>query len=397
MSGVLNFVSTHAYSILAVGASAVALGATWLCTVTSRDAMLDKTPPSKMRAVRLVQFVTDLKKTHDNFKVVEVDRPVPKHGEVLVKVERSPINPSDLSSLRGSYNPEQQGSLPCGAGNEGSGTVVQTGGGFFGWRLLGKRVACVASTPGMWAEYAVVPAFQCVALPDDISFDEGSSCFVNPLTALAFIEIAQARCARSMLHTGGASQVGKMLIRLCNRYDIELICVVRREEQVAECKRIGAKYIINSSEANWLTQVKDACKTLDCRLAFDAVAGETTGKLLDAMPKLSEIQVYGSLSGQPCRDLGIAPLIFGGKRVSGFWLPRHIDGKSILKKKAMLNRMVSLLKTDLHTEVAAGYPLAMLSDAIAHYVGDMTGGKICIAPQAASVTRNTPADRKQRE
>jgi len=397
MSGVLNFVSAHAYPILAVGASAVALGATWLCTVTSRDAMLDKAAPSKMRAVRLVQLVTDLKTTQDNFKVVEVDRPVPKHGEVLVKVERSPINPSDLAVLRGSYNPEEKTSLPCGAGREGSGTVVQTGGGFFGWRLLGKRVACIASTPGMWAEYVIVPAFQCVALPDDVSFDEGSSCFVNPLTALAFIDIAQARCAHSMLHTGAASQVGKMLIRLCNRYGIDLICVVRREEQVVECKRLGAKYIINSSEANWLTQVKDACKTLDCRLAFDAVAGETTGKILEVMPKLSEIQVYGSLSGQPCRELGISPLIFGGKRVSGFFLPRHLEGKSLWKKKAMLNRMVALLKTDLHTEVAAAYPLSMVSDAIANYVSDMSGGKICIAPHTPAVIRNTLADRKQRE
>ncbi|KAF0682576.1 Aste57867_25308 [Aphanomyces stellatus] len=149
--------------------------------------------PTKMRALFLVKRVTDFNQVDlaSCFEVREVDVPTPTSGQVLVKVECSPINPSNLSILKGEYSDSSKSPLPSLLGTEASGTVVASGGGFFAWTMLGKRVG-VFGNEGMWAEYVCVNALSCVSLPDDVSFEGGASCFVNPLTVVAWFSSPQS-------------------------------------------------------------------------------------------------------------------------------------------------------------------------------------------------------------
>ncbi len=115
--------------------------------------------------------------------------PVPGPGEVLVRMEAAPINPSDIGFLNGGYGGKTTPRIP---GFEGSGTVVAAGPGILPRMLLGRRVACSAATAGgSWAEYLAARASLCVPLPAAMSFEQGATMLVNPLTALALMSIAR--------------------------------------------------------------------------------------------------------------------------------------------------------------------------------------------------------------
>eukprot|EP00298_Acanthocystis_sp_HF-20_P018049 c21884_g2_i1.p1 GENE.c21884_g2_i1~~c21884_g2_i1.p1 ORF type:complete len:349 (-),score=166.68 c21884_g2_i1:142-1188(-) len=338
--------------------------------------------PKKMRALFLTKLVKgyDAADLEDHFEVKEIDVPVPGPGEVLVRIECSPINPSDLSTLQGSYNSAQREELPSRTGYEGSGTVVQSGGGLMGWMVSGKRVAIAAGKPGVWAEYVVVNALQCLPLPDDVSFEEGSSCFVNPLTVIAFLEITKSKGSKAVLLTAAASAVGKMLVRLAREEGIEVVCVVRREEQAKILQDIGAKHIINSSEEDWKAKLKAKCQELNVIIGFDSIAGPTTGEILHEMPRGSEIQVFGGLSNQNCSSISPTDLIFSGKKVTGFWLTAYLNEKSLIGKKAMLNKVTKYVKTALATDIRVTYPIEKAADAIRDYNKNMSLGKVAFKP-----------------
>eukprot|EP00300_Choanocystis_sp_HF-7_P033454 c45800_g1_i1.p1 GENE.c45800_g1_i1~~c45800_g1_i1.p1 ORF type:complete len:359 (+),score=77.43 c45800_g1_i1:32-1078(+) len=340
--------------------------------------------PTRMRALLLTNFVTDFD-TDDldkHLKVEEVDVPQPQYGQVLVRVECSPINPSDLSTITGTYNSKQRQPLPCQLGYEASGVVVQSGGGLMAYYLIGKRVAIVSSRGGiMWSEYAIVPAMQCIVLPNEISFELGCSCFANPLTAISFVEIAQQRGLKTILHTAAASSLGKMLVRYAAQYDIKIICVVRKESQEKILRELGAETIVNTSTEGWEAVLQEACIAHDVRLGFDAVAGELTGAILKAMPPNSELMVYGGLSLEHCSGIRPTDLIFQNKKVSGFWIPQYFKTKSTYQLYRITQVVVNNLRTSLGTPIRVKYPIEKAVDAIRDYRANMNDDKVAFAPQ----------------
>jgi len=334
-----------------------------------------------MKAVRLVKYVTEFKgDLKECLEVQTVATPIPGKGEVLIKVERSPINPSDQSQLRSPYDRANARALPAACGFEGSGTVVQSGGGLFAWLVNGKRVAAAVNAAGMWSEYVVAYALQCVALPTGVSFEQGSSVFVNPLTVVAFVEIAKAGKHKTVVHTAAASVLGKMLVRYGKRNGIEVIGVVRSQQHKRELLELGAKAVIVTTDEGWQRQLATVCAESKCTLAFDAVAGPQTGKLLDAMPPLSELHVYGALSGEPVGAIAPGDLISAHKRVVGFYLPIYFKGQSMLHLKTMVDTVVSRLTDDFQTPVQARFPLEQIGQALRTYSENMSGGKVLIAP-----------------
>lgn len=171
---------------------------------------------------------------------VKVPRPGP--GQVLVKVECAPINPSDIYFMAGMYNkvaadgPNIQ--YPITPGWEGAGVVVENGGGLMGWRVVGKRVAVTKchepderiTIGGCFQQYMVTTALQCIVLPDTLSFEQGSMHCVNPLTAIGMIDKAKQYKAQAIIQTAAASQLGRMVVRLAQEDGIPLINIVRRQE-----------------------------------------------------------------------------------------------------------------------------------------------------------------------
>eukprot|EP01095_Lingulamoeba_sp_RSL-Kostka_P009502 TRINITY_DN3305_c0_g1_i1.p1 TRINITY_DN3305_c0_g1~~TRINITY_DN3305_c0_g1_i1.p1 ORF type:complete len:379 (-),score=124.35 TRINITY_DN3305_c0_g1_i1:203-1339(-) len=340
--------------------------------------------PKKMKAVMLTNFVEKHSKNvedYDNcFEVQEIDVPKLKPGYVLVKVHESPINPSDLSTMTGTYNSAQREELPSQLGYEGSGEVVASGGGFMGGYLYGKRVGFCSTKGGVgYADYALVNAMRAIPLPSDVTYKEGSSCFVNPLTAISFLEIIQNGKHKAVIHTAACSALGKMFFRLCKANGVELIGIVRREQQVQILKDIGATYVVNSSEENWTEQLAEYSKLLDCRIGFDAVAGELSGQIIKAMPNSSTLYVYGGLSNQHCSAVRPTDLIFQKKTLKGFWLTDYSNKKNLLQMFLWVRKVQKNLKLNLNTEIRKSYSLDEMAEALVDYNSNMSDGKISMS------------------
>ena len=170
-----------------------------------------------------------------------------------------------------------------------------------------------------------------------------------------------------------------MVIRLCKNEGIQIINIVRREAQKVFLEEIGAEIVLNSSDENFLQDLRDACHQNQARIAFDAVAGPMTMKLLGAMPSQSKVIVYGGLSYELAQaDPG--HLIFEGKSIEGFWLTAWLGKKNFLRSLTIWQRAQKLMLTDLKSEIRTQYPLKEVQNAIKEYQGRMTGGKILLRP-----------------
>jgi NADPH:quinone reductase-like Zn-dependent oxidoreductase len=333
--------------------------------------------PTMMRAVELRAY--DGKP--ESISVAQIPVPRPAAGEVLVRMAAAPINPSDVAFVNGMYGFKKP--LPGIAGFEGSGTVVAAGGGMMSRFLMGKRVACHASSPnvagGTWAEYLAAPANFCVPLRKQVDIEQAATMLVNPLTAWALVEEARRGAHKAIVQTAAASALGRMIWRLAKRFSIPVVNIVRRKEQVELLRSMGAEYVVNSSEPEFDRQLSELCQKLGATLGLDAVAGELSAHVLSAQPKGSRLLVYGGLSLAPCQ-IDPRSLIFETKRVQGFWLTGWMRQRNLLSQVRVAREVQKLLAGELKTEFQARLPLEDAARALRQYASNMTAGKILLVP-----------------
>jgi NADPH:quinone reductase-like Zn-dependent oxidoreductase len=309
-------------------------------------------------------------------------RPIPTPGpnQVVVRMTASPINPSDLMFLRGIYGIRRP--LPTTPGFEATGTVVSAGPGLLPRFWVGRRVACVVQDEdGCWADYFRVPILRCLPVPRRISDDQAATMLINPFTAWAMVDLARRSRAKAILQTAAGSALGRMIRKLAERSGINVVDVVRREEQAEELRRDGAHYVIVSSDHNFHDTLADSCRTLGARLAFDAVGGETTTLLASTMPAGSRILVYGALALED-PVVPIDSLIFRKIRVEGFFLGGWFERNMLRAFLRAWPDVIRHLGDDLHTPIRARYPLSQAVEAIMDYEAQMSGGKILLVPDA---------------
>jgi NADPH:quinone reductase len=335
--------------------------------------------PTTMKALQI--------KAYDGrLELVDVPVPQPGPGQVLIKIAASPINPSDLKFVEGAYGVKKP--LPVVAGFEGSGTVVATGPGLMGKFLMGKRVGCMATATGggTWAEYMVADARRSIPLKKFVTMEQGAMMVVNPWTAWALLDTARRGGHHAAVHTVASSALGLMFIRLAIRFEYPMIHIVRRQEQYERLMehepRIGnlkSQRVLVSAAPDFDETLRRLCTDMGATIALDPIAGPMTGRVLAAMPQGSVALVYGSLSGEPC-SVDPAELLYQGKRVEGFWVPKWVEKLSLLGRMKMAMGVQKLLATDLATEVRTRVPLAGVQEAIEAYKHDMTGGKVLVTP-----------------
>jgi NADPH2:quinone reductase len=275
-------------------------------------------------------------------EIEEVPVPKPGSGEVLIKVAAAAINPSDYMSWS-SCKPEQ---CPFAMGSEGSGVVVATGEGFTtSLATLACRVGAnvgfvgLKNKQGAYSEYVVASAIESVfAMPDDLPVEDAASFFVNPYTAVGILDTAKEQGAKAIIHTAAASQLGQMIVKLALTEGMEVINVVRREEQAELLKNIGAKHVVvTGSGDSWKEELASKVEELGATVAFDAVAGRSAGDLLDVLPPKGSVYVYGGLAGR-VENVDPLALIYQEKKLKGFLLPSWLKQGGTL---SMLFRMLS--------------------------------------------------------
>lgn len=348
-------------------------------------------------------------------ELAEETLPAPKGDELLVRVEAAPINPSDLGLLFASAGLENAdygdgrivAQMPGGAlramsarvgqamevGNEGAGTVIAAGESPAAQALLGKRVALVAG--GMFAQYRLVRAGACMVLPDDVTAEQGAAAFVNPLTALGFVETMRREGHSAIVHTAAASNLGQMLVRIAREDGIPLVNIVRNEAQVAILKNLGAEHVLDSSDQDFPGQLQVAIAATGATIAFDAIGGGTlVSQILHAMElaasKDAPYSRYGSSSPKQAYIYGMldtSPTIltrsFGFSwNVGGWLLFPFLQSAGPETVARMRQRVLEGLTTTFASHYKASISLrdALTRDAALTYNARRTGEKYLIVP-----------------
>lgn len=352
------------------------------------------------------------------------DVPVPTPGdtEVLVRIEASPINPSDLGLLVASADmstaavagtPERpvvtapiseaalgalkarlDQSLPV--GNEGAGTVVAAGSSEAAQALIGKTVAIAGGA--MYSQYRAVDASACLVLPDGATARDGASSFVNPMTALGMTETLRHEGHSALVHTAAASNLGQMLVKLCQHDGIPLVNIVRKPEQEELLRKLGATYVLNSTSPSFETDLVEALRATSATLAFDATGGGTlASQILNAMEQAAsasageysrygstvhkQVYIYGALDTGPTvltRGFGMA---WG---VGGWLLTWFLAGAGAETFGRLRARVADELTTTFASSYTREVSLAgmLQPDAFNEYVKRATGEKFLVTPHA---------------
>ena len=355
--------------------------------------------------------------------ITKVEMPIPGDDEVLIEVHAAPINPSDLGlllsfaadlstinvsgsgdeivtsmkihpALMGAMKPRIDESMPV--GNEGSGIVIDAGAN--AKELIGKTVGLAGGS--MYSQYRCVPAANCLVMEEGTSPAEAASSFVNPLTALAFIETMKMENHTAIVHTAAASNLGQMLVKICKNDDIPLVNIVRKQEQVDILKDIGAEHVCNTSDSNFMESLVSALVTTGATLGFDATGGgnggELPGQILAAMEVAAnktakeysrygsdtykQVYIYGGLDQSPT----ILKRSYGMSWGLGGWLLTPMIGRIGMEKfQAMRARVAKEIKTTFASSYAneISFEEMLQPEIIKSYAKQATGQKYLVNPQ----------------
>jgi NADPH:quinone reductase len=309
--------------------------------------------------------------------VRDAPSPKPGPGQVRIRMIASPINPSDLLFVRGVYGAKPN--LPATPGFEGVGVVEESGGGFLGWRVRGRRVAVLNGVTGNWAEEVVIPAHQAIPVPDDLPDEQVASFFVNPATAWIMTRnVLNVPRGEWLLQTAAGSALGRMVIRLGRSEGFRTLNTVRRPEQIDELKREGADEVVCTTTEKLPERVRAITKGRGVRYAIDAVGGEAGAEALACLARRGRMLVYGALAAQ-AMPLDPRALLVGQKVLEGFWLKEWMDEASLWAKFFLMKRMARLIRSGvLATPIGETFPLERIHDAVraAEQVG--RGGKVIL-------------------
>ena len=355
--------------------------------------------------------------------IVRVDKPIPADDEVLIEVHAAPINPSDIGllltfagdlsninisesgddlvasikihpGLMASMKPRLDKSLAV--GNEGAGIVVDAGKNVK--ELIGKTVGLAGGS--MYSEYICVPAINCLVMEEGTTPKEAASSFVNPLTALSFIETMKMENHSAIVHTAAASNLGQMLVKICKDDGIPLVNIVRKQEQVDILKNIGAEYVCNTSDPDFMKTLIKAVVETGATLGFDATGGgnngELPGQILSAMEVAAnknskeysrygsetykQVYIYGGLDQTP----SILKRSYGMSWGLGGWLLTPMLGKIGMDKfQTMRARIAKEIKTTFASTYIQEISLEEMlqPEIINSFAKHKTGNKYLVNPQ----------------
>lgn len=332
-----------------------------------------------MRVIRFEQFGEPA----DVLKILEVEEPIAKAGEVLVRMQASPVNPSDLLNIRGGYSTRP--TLPATPGFEGVGIVEASGGGLRGALFKGKRVIVLNRQTGNWAEKVAVSSQFVIPVSPKLSLEEAATFFVNPATAFILVkQLLRIQKNQWLLQTAAASAVGKMVIRLGNYYGFPTLNVVRRHEQADQLKQLGAKHVIvynaeHDNERILIDQIRKTIGSSPLRYAIDPVGGKTASSIVKVLGERARLILYGSLENAPL-DFLSRELIRSGASIEGFWLARQMEAMSLPGKLKLISTLTRLIRSGvLSTEIGAKFPLDQIAEAVTEAERRGRSGKVLLS------------------
>lgn len=352
--------------------------------------------------------------------LAEVPIPEPAEDEVLVQIEASPINPSDLGLLLGMADmttavasgtadrPVVTANVPenilramtarldqsLAVGNEGAGVVIRAGASGLAQELMGKTVAILGGS--MYSQYRCIKAKLCLVMHEGVTPAQGASCFVNPLTALGMVETMRLEGHTALVHTAAASNLGQMLNKICIKDGVDLVNIVRKPEHVELLQGVGAKYVCNSSSDSFMDDLVEAFVATGATIAFDATGGgKLAGQILTAMEIAAnktakefsrygstthkQVYIYGGLDRSPTTFNRAFGMAWG---IGGWLLTPFLANIGPEEAEKLRQRVAAEVKSTFASSYTKEVSLAeaLTLDAIGVYGQQATGEKYLINP-----------------
>src|SRR5690554_3142256 len=350
-----------------------------------------------MRAIRLHGFSQEF----DTIQIEEGRRPVPKKGEVLVRMLYSPINPSDHNYIRGDYrralerliwnrgsetlyfDPERTNphpTPPYTLGGEGVGIVVETGSSLLARRLKGKRVALAAGPPiGVWQDYVAVDAKRAIPVPDQLSDQEAAMTIINPLSAVFMVrDVLRVKPGTFLLQSAAGSALAKSVIALSREMGFETVNIVRDGKHIEALAELGARHIVRLDQEDLRDAVARITHGRGVPYAMDPIGGELSAEMVGCLTLGGHLVAFGTLSG-PSFELTTRDLMMPEARITGFFLGNHIAQKSPAQMLLTLRYLRKLLGGALGDVVIREVmPLESIHEALKLSRGGGEAGKILL-------------------
>lgn len=353
-----------------------------------------------MKSAGIATYTQDL----NDIRVSDLSVPEPGPGQVRVRMRVSPVNPSDLNFIYGTYNTALQRIIwnqgiadgaqvfydpklvtacpqpPFALGGEGMGTVDAAGSGWLARRLLNKRVAVAGGPPnGTWQEYTVVDARRAVALPAEISDEQGAMFFVNPVTAYVLTrEVLRVPKEAWLLLTAAGSALGKSIVRMARLYGFRTLCVVRTGENTEELRFLGADAVVETDHQDLTAEVFRLTGGKGVTYALDCVGGELSSTVVRCLGLGGKLVLYGTLADKPLQ-IPIRDLMMPVANISGFLLPNWMVQQSPLKLLSILRHVKKLMiKGVFDTQIGQRFPLDQVVDAVAASLKSGRTGKVLL-------------------
>ncbi len=332
-----------------------------------------------MKSVVLQSYNRNIIRAMLGLKVEEVSLPDIRDDELLIKVHAAPVNPSDIAFIQGNYNIVK--TLPAIPGFEASGIVIDAG--KKSSKYIGSKVSCFVQSDGSgtWAEFVVANVEDIILIKDGMDMDQAACLTVNPFTAYGMFDIAIQYESRAIIQNAAGGQVAAFMRKMAMNNGVEVIDIVRKQASATTLEKEGAKYVLVETEDNFIDRLGELSKELGASVAYDAVGGELSGLMFNALINDSELVVYGGLSGKPIADVNIMDVIFNNKIISGFNL---MDWKSEISEDDFLrisNEIQDGFMSGIYNTSIRG--ISSLEEIVAglrSYISDMSSGKLLIKP-----------------
>lgn len=352
--------------------------------------------------------------------LAQVPVPEPKDDEIVVRIEATPVNPSDLGLLFGAADmttaqysglgddavvtaavPDSLMKSMAGrldqdlaVGNEAAGVVITAGASQMAQALMGKTVSIIGGS--MYSQFRCVKVRQCLEMPDGVTPSQAASWFVNPMTAQGMVETMRMEDHAALVHTAAASNLGQMLNKICLADGVDLVNIVRKPEQVALLQGLGAKHVCDTSSANFMDALTDALAETGATIAFDAIGGgRLAGQILTCMEAAAnrnaaeysrygsstykQVYIYGGLDRGPTEFNRGFGMMWG---VGGWLLTPFLQKAG----GEVINRLRQRVAAEINTTFASHYtqvvslPEMLTAEAIGVYGKQATGEKYLINP-----------------
>jgi NADPH:quinone reductase len=312
---------------------------------------------------------------------VDVPLTEPGKNQVLIKVTYATLNPADMGTLKGFYPvyppPEDiPKNVESRVGLEGCGVVVAVGPECLYEHKIGSRVSFFGL--GAWAEYNLVNSECCVEVDEKFS-DEVAACGANPVTTLYMYRLLLEGAHYAMIQNAASSALGRMSIRYFKSKGVKTINIVRKKEYIEELKELGAEYVLNQEDEDFDIKLKELAAKLKATIAFDAIGGEMSGRLLNAMPPKSELRILGAFSMQPVTAL-IEDFIFLDKTIKGIWVSTWFKSLGPDGIHKVMKEVAPLLGTTLNSKVSKIFKMEEYSDSFKFYKENSGKGKVLFKP-----------------